>query len=177
MAQTLRFLAIVLSACATLSVQTDFDPSASFSDYQSFSWLAGLPEKTGDIRVDNPLIHTRVRDAVEEELASKGYEKLSVGTPDFYIGYHLSLETKLDVRTVDAHYGYGPRGRMGVPERRYYQYEEGTLVLDVVDVKLGSLVWRGSGQRRIQEDSPTPEESRRRIHEAVAEILQRFPPQ
>ncbi len=173
-------LTLALCACASgWTVHTDHDPAADFSTYERFSWLPRPVEMTGEPRVDNPLLHTRVRFAVEQELASKGYKKILEGTPDFYIGYHLSLTTKLDARTTDAHYGYGPGGpwgRMGTPETRYFEYEEGTLILDVVDARLEKLVWRGSGQQRIGEPSTTPEESERRVREAVAEVLKYFPP-
>jgi hypothetical protein len=172
-------LAAVLCGCASVKVTTDYDPSASFSAYKSYAWLPEPTEKTGDIRVDNPLLHTRVRDAVEAELALKGYEKLAGGKPDFFIGYHLSLTTKLDVTRMNNYYGYGVGrrwGAAGVPETVVTEYEVGALVLDVVDAKREKLVWRGSGQRRVQE-SPTPEETTRRVREAVAEILKRFPPE
>ncbi len=177
----LSLLTVFILACATTwNVNTDYDPAADFSAYKSFSWLPRPVEMTGEPRVDNPLLHTRVRYAVEQELASKGYQKLLEGTPDFYIGYHLSLATKLDARTVDTYYGYGPAGRwgrMGIPETRYFEYEEGTLILDVVDAKLEKLVWRAAGQRRIGEESTTPEESERRVREAVAQVLERLPPE
>ena len=178
----LQFL-ITLALCACASgwtVHTDHDPAADFSTYGRFSWLPRPVEMTGEPRVDNPLLHIRVRFAVEQELASKGYEKILEGTPDFYIGYHLSLTTKLDALAADAYYGYGTGGRwrrMGIPETRYFEYEEGTLILDIVDAKLGKLVWRGSGQRRIGDPSTTPEESERRVREAVAEVLKYFLPE
>ncbi len=182
MSKCLRtLLTLALCACASgWTVHTDHDPAADFSSYGRYSWLPRTVEITGEPRVDNPLLHTRVRFAVEQELASKGYRKILEGTPDFYVGYHLSLTTKLDARTVDAHYGYGSAGRwgrMGIPETRYYESEEGILVLDIVDAKLEKLVWRASGQRRIGEPSTTPEESERRVREAVAEVLKYFPPE
>ena len=172
-------LMVTVYGCASVKVTTDYDPSASFSAYKSYAWLPKPIEKTGDIRVDNPLLHTRVRDAVEAELALKGYEKLAGDKPDFYIGYHLSLTTQLDVTRMNDYYGYGVGrrwGPAGVPQTVVTEYEVGALVLDVVDAKRETLVWRGSGQRRVKE-SPTPEETTQRVREAVAEILKRFPPE
>jgi hypothetical protein len=75
------------------------------------------------------------------------------------------------------HYGRGPYRRWGVAsfETHVNQYDEGTLVIDIVDAEAGKLVWRGSGSRRIS-TSPTPQKTTRRINEAVEAILARFPP-
>lgn len=52
----------------------------------------------------------------------------------------------------------------------------GTLVLDRVDAEANALVWRGAGEGSIAEVA-SPEERTQRIGEAVAAILDRFPPQ
>ena len=54
-------------------------------------------------------------------------------------------------------------------------YDQGTLVLDIVDGRSNELVWRGTAQARI-DPSNSPEERQRRINEAVRKILDRFPP-
>ncbi len=93
------------------------------------------------------------------------------------VGYHVSTRQKLDVRTVDSHYGYGhwPRRRSVVTTTEVREYEQGTLVIDIVDAARDMLVWRGAGEARLRSD-PTPEQMSQRVREAVAEILGRFPP-
>jgi hypothetical protein len=161
-------------ACVTIEVSTDYDPSADFTAYATFGWLSERPETTGDIRLDNPLLHARLRRAVEEEFASRGYEKSD--RPDFRVGYHLSLEKRLDVTTVDRHYGYGRRWGPPHGETWATEYEQGTLVLDVVDARVESLVWRGWGSRPIEGRAASPEESQQAVREVVAAILAEFPP-
>jgi hypothetical protein len=171
-------LATALVACSTVKVGQDYDPAVDFSAYRTFAWLAVPVERTGNPRVDNPLLHQRIRVAIERTLESRGYRKVSDGAPDFLIGYHVSLETKLDVHTMSARYGYGRYGRWGAaafPQTEVREYEKGTLVIDVVAAREKRLVWRGSGSRRVQE-SPRPEEVTRRVNDAVAEILAEFPP-
>ena len=55
------------------------------------------------------------------------------------------------------------------------EYEQGTLVIDIVDAARNTLVWRGAGEARLRSD-PTPDQISQRVREAVAEILGRFPP-
>lgn len=56
-----------------------------------------------------------------------------------------------------------------------YEYEEGTLILDVVDPKSKELMWRGSAQDEVNFKS-TPEKAQAQINEAVNGMLEHFPP-
>ena len=64
---------------------------------------------------------------------------------------------------------------MTVPETHTYQYDEGTLLLDIVDSMTWKPVWRGSAQAEVNLDAD-PEKKQERIDEAVRRILERFPP-
>ena len=56
-----------------------------------------------------------------------------------------------------------------------HEYTQGTLILDFVDTKNKHLVWRGSAQGALP-DNPTPEKIEKKINEAVAKLLEKFPP-
>ena len=62
-------------------------------------------------------------------------------TPDFRVALHTGQQSK--VRVTDYGYGYGV-GRWGGGGLDVYQYQEGTLILDVVDAKTKKLMWRGT---------------------------------
>lgn len=174
-------LILGLAACSSVRVSQDYDESADFSAYRTYDWFPAPREETGQLRLDNPLLDERVVSAIERTLASKGYSKVSGGEPDFYVYYHLSMQEKLDVRTMNTYYGgVGRRGRWrgwgGVGFDTYVdQYDEGMLVIDIGDARARKLVWRGSGTRRLRE-SPEPEEVTQQVNEAVSEILKQFPP-
>ena len=55
------------------------------------------------------------------------------------------------------------------------QYDEGTLVIDFIDIAENKLVWRGVGTGALSE-SPSVEERTENINNAVAQILEQFPP-
>jgi len=177
-----RLLGVVLIAalggCSTMRVTSDTDPSAKFTGYKSYNWMAEAPKKTGDPRIDgNSILASRIRSAVERQLAAKGYEKRSSGTPDFLVGYHASLEKKTSVRMLNEYYRYGPGWgrRYRGPQTYVYDYDEGTLILDIVDPKTRKLLWRGSPTDVV---NPTASEEARqkKINEAVTRILEKFPP-
>ncbi|MBW2416673.1 MAG: DUF4136 domain-containing protein [Deltaproteobacteria bacterium] len=167
--------------CAALPVETDYDPAFDFGGYKQFGWLTEKQPLTGDVRLDNPLLHERLREAIGQTLTAAGFEAVpsdDLASADFRVGYHLALQRRLDVTTLDSHYGYGPganRWGHGPPETIVREYDEGTLVIDVVDSKSDRLVWRGSAYGRMSETA-TPEQRQERAHGVVATILELFPP-
>ena len=73
-----RMLGVCFSAmlisCAQMDIQTDFDPSTNFSDYKIFTWLSDSQKITGDRRIDDPLLNSQVRTAVDQRLAIQGFK-------------------------------------------------------------------------------------------------------
>lgn len=161
-----------LGGCSDLRINTDFDPAANLTQLRTYDWRPGPQKGPSDPRIDNSLLDTRVRNAVDRQLAAKGYQKISSGSPDFLVGYHVVLEQRTDFRTVGGYYGYRWGG---APATYAYNYEEGTLLLDVIDPKTMKLLWRGSATS-IVERQATPEAREAKINKAVAEILAKFPP-
>ena len=168
-------LSLLLGGCATMDIATDYDPSADFSGFRSYAWMETRPRPTADPRIDSGLLESRVRGAVEAELAAKGYGKDEGGSPDFLVGYHAAVRDRLDVYTMNNSYGYRPGWGWGAADVYTYQYEEGSLVIDIVDAGSKQLVWRGRAQAEINR-SAGPEERDARIRESVRRILERFPP-
>ena len=178
------FAALCLS-CSSVRTQYDFDPAIDFAAWRTYAWYPNTPPPTGDPRLDNPLLHGRVAAAVDQQLAAKGFTLVQDREPDFFVNHHLSTEQRLDVRTMNRTYVGGPHpvgwrgagwGGVGWTETVVDQYEEGTLIIDLVDVPRRRLAWRGSGTRRLSAD-PSPERVTKRVNEAVEEILAQFPPE
>ena len=169
-----------LFACSTVQVRQDYDPGEDFSRLRTYSWLPKPQEQTGNLRLDNPLLHDRIVAAIDRSLQTKGYTKVEDAKPDFFVTYHLASQQKLDVRTIDYGSGYGvwgPAGWGGVGWSETYAvpYEEGTIAIDVIDLSKRKLVWRGIGVGRVKE-APKPEEVTQRVNTAVDEVLAQFPP-
>ena len=176
-ARSVLALTLACRACSGIRVTTDYDPSADFTRLRSYAWLDEQSGVQGDRADVTSLLDRRVRRSVDTELQKKGLSSVARAGADALVTYHLGVETKLDVNTIDTGYGYG-RGwyRGGVSTHTTVtEYQEGTLLIDLVDPKAKQLIWRGSGQARVRRSS-TPEEREQRIDEAVAEILKSFPP-
>jgi len=182
-----RFLGALLIAaiggCSTMTSNYDYDRSVSFSGFKTYGWLPDPQKKTGDLRIDgNSLLALRIRNAVESQLTAKGYTKQSTGNSDFLVGYHVTLKKKTTAIMLNNSYGmswreryrYGPSGRVGGPPETY-SYDEGTLILDMVDPKTRKLVWRGSATDQVSL-SANREAKQEKVNEAVKQILEQFPP-
>ncbi len=165
---------LALAACATKQIRTDFDPEASFAQLRTYDWMNRPMETGGDPRVNSPFLERRIRDAVDGRLAGRGYEKVTSGNPDFRIAYHVVTEERVDVRTIDHFFGY--RRRFFTSTVQVREFLEGTLILDVVDTRNNDLIWRGWATGALAHN-PKPDMFHKYVNEAVADILDRFPPE
>ncbi|MCK6460911.1 MAG: DUF4136 domain-containing protein [Planctomycetes bacterium] len=165
----MRFLPLaLLAACSSVSTNYDYDMSYDFSKLKTYRW-ADIPAKSDA----DPLVVQRVGSAVESGLKAKGYAQAE-GAPDFLVATYVGRRTRIQV--TDWGYGYGPRGHWyGGGGVDVYEYEEGSLIIDIVDAKTRQLAWRGTAIG-IVDPSATPEEKTERINDAVARIFEDFPP-
>jgi hypothetical protein len=169
---TLTFItlitAILLVRCSTISVMQDYDPEYDFSKLKTFGFLP-IPEEAG---IDQ-LNANRFGDAIKNELTAKGYTVSEKA--DFGVAILFGKQTKTNITSYG--YGYGPYwGRYGgAGNIDVSQYDEGTLLIDVIDMNKKELVWRGTGTGVIDPNA-TVEERTANINNAVAQILAQFPP-
>ena len=167
-------LLLTLPGCTQIRVQSDFDPKANFSGLQTYAWLPDL-KPTTDPRLDSKLLDRRVREAVDRQLAAKGYRKVEDATPSFWVAYHPHVQRQSQaVHEPVGPYTYRWWGAMGPTYT--YQYDEGTLMVDVIDPRTNVLMWRGAATAII-DPSASVQERGERIDRAVASLLEKFPPQ
>ena len=166
------FLIMAFYSCATPQVSVDYDSSVDFSRYKTFAWLKKSQKKSGETWLDNPLIDERVRAAVEKNLVSKGYKKVSGDSANLYVFYHLSMGKMFDTQPMR---GYISIGGIGISSRGATESEEGLLLIKVNDAKKRETVWRGLTTCRVKEQL-TPEQTTEAINKAVEKILAQFPP-
>lgn len=177
MKNTIFVLAIgfVLVGCATpLAMNVDYDKAANFGALKTYNWMP----PTGNAAA-NDLLVKRIKSAVDSQLQAKG-RAMSADNPDFLIAMQLSGKTTYG-GSVGAGVSVGiPVGRAGrvsvgggksVPQEK----REGTVVLDFVDPKTKSLLWKGTASGAVN-PSATPEQQQQRINEVIGQMLAQFPP-
>jgi hypothetical protein len=176
------FLIIImaLAGCAGVRVSQDYDPDIDFSRLNTFAWESKAQPKVGDIRVDNPLLDSRIRRAIDENLINMGYRKVTHGPHEFAVGYTLDTQTRFGSSPVGVGtgFGIGRRGTFGgigvgtpIGGR---SYDEISLAIDFTDPQQGSLLWRGTGTRRTGTQA-TPEEFTNEVIGLVENVLEQLP--
>lgn len=173
-------LCCVTAASHAADVKMNYDKTADFSKFKSYAWMT--PRKVSG--VDDPAALERVvKSAADAHLAQRGFAPATTGTPDFLIGYHAVVEPKVEEFVLDTRYDdvsdafyeriapyAGPAG-----QRRTETYDEGTLVLDIVDAGNRQLVWRSSMEGRVNKKLK-PAEREKRVAKGIAQMLGMFPP-
>ena len=155
-------------------MQSDFNQSADFSSYRSFSFISDKPLLEAVIGV-SPLMEGQLINAARNELTSKGYRfTADPEAADFVVSFTMSARDKLKITSYPAKYR-SPRGRgtsydNDVDVRNYI---EGTLAIIIFDAERRSPVWHGWATKTISTQdrrNPTPV-----IDKVVAAILAEFP--
>lgn len=166
------FMALVLASCATPRVYTDHDPAAQFSTYRTYSWRE-KPDKAP------PLVARRIVDAIDAQLAAKGWNQVPEGG-DVALAAHVASrqEYELDTFYNDPFWGgWGWRHHWGMGATwgttRVRSYTVGTLVLDMFDTRTRQAIWRGTAEGTV---SRNPEKVNADIQTAVNKMFAGFPP-
>ena len=159
----------VCSACTTLDVTTEHDPSADFSRYKTFS-LAD-PADIGETRsADEVVQKNRIEPAISRELITKGLRQIGTDQqPDLAVYYWVNV-TETQKKAWQRGYGWGATHGGAVPT---YSYREGTLVLDLVEPTKKELVWRATIMAPLRE---TRTENLDLAIKAVAQAFGNYPP-
>jgi hypothetical protein len=166
---TLFFLAMLEAALAQ-HVQTDFDHQANFSQYKTYSWQ--------EIKPANSLWDARIKNAVDAQLAAKGWTQVASGGEVAVV----AIKASKTQRTLQTFYdgfggGWGWRrfggGGFGDSTTTEQDYKVGTLVIDLYDTNTKQLIWRGSAQDTLSDKATKNEE---KLDKGVAKMFKAFPP-
>jgi hypothetical protein len=165
-------VAAVAAGCATLTVSSHIERNINFTDYLTYDW--GPPDNlpVGDPRLDNnPFFRDHVQGAIEKALTRKGYERATAGEPDLLVHYHASVSQKVDVYTPDAAQGYC----YDDCKPQIVDFEQGTLVVDIVDNKTNKVVWRGWAQDVMNGVIDHQDRLDKQVDEGVTKMMQLLP--
>jgi hypothetical protein len=173
----LAALVMLTARCSSsLTVLYDYDRQEDFSQYHSFDFL---PQPKDIQQETSDLVIKRIIASTTRQLEAKGL-KLTKSKPDLLIAIHTEAKDKFNVTNWGYHYapydiywrGYGYWHGGGIDVQ---QYEEGTLILDVIRADEKEMIWRGAASRALPQ-SPSPNKLDKIVNEAVAKILENFPP-
>jgi hypothetical protein len=156
----------LLAACATVQVASDYDRSANFSTYHTFTLMQR--QHRGIL---NPLVTTRAEDDISQELQRRGYTPATdSANADFTVDFSIGSQDRISINSYPVAYA-GPFWGSNLD---VHQYREGTLAIDVFDAHTHRPVWHGWAKKELSsKDIEQPTEP---ISKAVSSVLAKFPP-
>jgi len=135
-------IAAAYSGCATTQISTDHDPRADFADYKTFAVQSGQVLRNGRVDAHDTLMRDRIDGALETGFQAKGLETAKQN-PDLIVTYTAGAQTYVGTDTGYGDDGYGFGGPYGDGP---YEFQEGSLLIDVIDAHTKKLVWRSVAQ-------------------------------
>lgn len=175
----LAVLVTPAAGCAT-NTRNDFDPTADFSKFRTYSLLGGKEiEKTG--LLENSLVRGRIETLISRQLDARGLRPVPLEQgPDLEIFYWVGVKEKQQVTTTPRYgygYGYDPTwsGRWGPVYNDVVvtNYREGTLIIDLLDARTKNLVWRTYLVRALSEN---PDKNLRGADKDLEKAFRSYPP-
>ena len=151
-------------------VKTDYDRSANFGQYKTYSWA--------QVKTKDALDVDRIKTAVDGALAAKGWTRVDSGG-DVSI---VAMEITRNEQTLNTFYdgfggGWGWRrfggGGFGEATTTTDTYKVGTVVVDLFDTKTKQLIWRGSSSDTLSNNS---DKNIKNLDKGVEKMFKKFPP-
>jgi len=166
-------MGMALLFAGTLSAQqvkTDYDRSANFGQYKTYSWEQVKTKDTLDV--------DRIKNAVNAALTAKGWTLVESGG-DVSI---VAMEITRNQQTLNTFYdgfggGWGWRrfggGGFGQATTTTETYKVGTVVVDLFDTKTKQLIWRGAASDTLSNNS---DKNIKNLDKGVEKMFKNFPP-
>lgn len=175
MKNTILLLSVLLlSACSSIKVFSDYDQDVDFSLYKTFAYFKPEIDKVDISDLDK----RRILKALDKQMGLKGLSKSE--TPDLLIGFTTKAKDKIYVNTGNNFgwgwgwgWGFNPWFWGGPGFSTVSTQTEGTLFVNLIDAQTKQLVWQGKGRGGINENFKNRDE---RIALFVEEIVENYPP-
>jgi len=171
---------VLLQACSGIPVSQDFERDFDFSGLRTFAWDLNEDNQWG-VAGSNELVDRRIIAAIENTLTAQQFSQVDREKADFLVLYNVEVDQRISSSNVSGGVSMGrsSRGRHGSigisTGSQVRTYEQGTLLIDVVDVASDKLVWRGVSAQALP-DLSDPQRLTDHINNTVAAILKQFPP-
>ena len=177
----LLFLA-VLSACSSgLTVRSDIDPGANFSQYKTYNFFEPMGIEGG---YNSPIFGELFRESISNEMRGRSYRVAD--RPDLLINVTIRSDDKVSMRSYTSPYMSG--GYYGRPGGAYAgsaigvgvstggratMKTEASVFIDFVDFEQHRVVWQGVAVVDVNDKVAT--QLRNAIFTAVNKVLAEYP--
>lgn len=175
-AALLAVLALETGCSPFTKVYAEEEPGINLHKYHTFNWLSNETSHQGNSGPEwlTSATQEKIRASVESEMMKYGFKPCDEN-PDLMLHYHVVIKNEV-LYERDWRCG-APGGEGGVYNRcnrlQPVHYQEGTLIIDIIDTKSGVQVWRGAAVSIL--NNLKAGEVDARIKEAIKVIFKKFP--
>ena len=159
---------LMIAGCSPeIMIRSDYDKDVNLQQYSTYKW-AGIRELESR---NNPLYYNelndkRIREAVDNELTSRGY--IQADDAELILHYHIVVEDQHMI--INEPYGtYGP---YWTRQQAVIQYKEGSIIIDIMEASTNSLAWRGWATSVI---NGTPDINEKLIRNSIVKLFRKYP--
>lgn len=162
-------LIVLLCSSCMVNVKTAYDPKVNFTKYHTFCWLKGCEFTfSGPAYMKEKVVEEMMQKAIIDVMKKKNIA-YNNDMPDLLMDVHVLVKE-------DVAYAYHlPNDEMVVllsgPEEIIML--KGTIVLDLVDKKTSTVVWRSEAVSYMERNPELTEENFRK---GIKKALKKFPP-
>lgn len=183
----LPLAALALAACGGPTITITQDPGIPMPGAATYVWgppPEHVPNQQGVVE-QSPIIHQRIKSAIDAELLEKGYRLTDSAHASFVVRF--AVGSKFTQTQVNANYSTasgvassnvcGGASCWGGWDYGYYgsqttdvQSRQSGVVVDLVDLKSGTLAWRGIYKHEATGKVPTQEAVQKAVDKLFAKL-------
>jgi hypothetical protein len=159
------FVLALTTAALADHVATDYDHAANFKQVKTYSW--------SKVQTANSIWNDRVKDAIDKELAAKGWTQVPSGGDVALVAVErTSVHQQYDT-FYDGFGGWRRWGGYGESTTTVDNYRVGTLSVSIFDGNSKQLIWRGTASSDL---SGNPDKNTKKLGKDVTKMFKSFPP-
>src|SRR6516225_3974173 len=169
-------IALWVSPHARAKMNIDFNPDLDFSKFKTFAYIGGV-EHLVMLQLNPNEIRDRVHEAVARELTKRGLKEVKrQDNPDLVVRYFANSQSEVNVAATGDWGGFDPF----ILDNWSYTYElwsatttrEGSLMIDLIDVKRKDLAWRLFLEQKI----PNIDKAWPKVNQEITKGFESSPP-
>ena len=159
------FLVALTTAVFADHVAVDYDHAANFNQVKTYSW--------SKVHTANSIWDDRVKDAIDKELAAKGWTRVPSGGDVAVVAVEkTSIHQQYDT-FYDGFGGWRRWGGIGDSTTTVDNYKVGTLIVSMFNGNSKQLIWRGTSSSDL---SANPDKNTKKLDQDVQKMFKHFPP-
>lgn len=170
---------LIGSSAAALgsNVRTDYDHTADFSQYHSYSW--------GKVKTSDPFYVTRIQQAVDKQMQAKGWQLVPSGGSVMVFATD-NIHNQQEVQTMYdglgdgwgggwgwRGWGWGSGWDSGIATTTTTSQPVGELVIDLFEGSSKKLLWRGLATENL---STKADKNTKMLDSDIEHMFKSFPP-